>query len=121
MTAAARRDVVPGSAVRAALAAPPWGAKLLVVTELEAGDDRDWFLLRPQRRYRVRRTDGGWWLVRRRGDVLLRTFSATTLSIADTDKAIAVAWYSAAYPDQFFARAARRDRNAVTESRRSAR
>ena len=83
------------------------------VTEIEAGDDRAWFACHLQRRFRARPGAGGWWLVRRRGAVLLRTFSSTALALADRDKAIAPAWFAAAYPDEFFERAKRKGRKAL--------
>jgi hypothetical protein len=45
------------------------------VTAADALDDRSWFAGHPDRRFRARADDGGAWFVRRRGEVLLRTFA----------------------------------------------
>ena len=70
------------------------------VTDIESGDDRAWFATHPNRRYRVRQAETGWWLVRRRsGGVLLRSWAATLLpGLPDTDNALCEAWCAAAYP-----------------------
>jgi hypothetical protein len=66
-----------------------------------AADDRDWFSTRPHRRYRVRRAVSGFWIVRKRpGGVFLRAWAVTLpKGLPDADKALRVAWFSAAWPD----------------------
>jgi hypothetical protein len=69
----------------------------------EVLDDGPWFANHPSRLFRARVGDGGIWLIRRRPqggapDVYLRTFSQTSPPVGDSDGALAVAWYTAAYP-----------------------
>jgi hypothetical protein len=68
------------------------------VTEEAALDDRSWFAGRPDRRFRARVDDGGVWFVRRRGEVLLRTFAPRLHRVPEDDRQIAPAWFTAAYP-----------------------
>jgi hypothetical protein len=72
----------------------------LDVTEQEATADRRWFSENPQRRYRIRWTDGFEWLVRRRGTVLLRTIAVGGLprGVPDADNALRPVWFGAALP-----------------------
>jgi hypothetical protein len=66
-----------------------------------AADDRDWFATRPQRRYRARRAERGFWIVRKRaGGVFLRTWAATLpKGMPDTDAALREAWFLAVWPE----------------------
>jgi hypothetical protein len=77
-----------------------------------AGADRAWFAAHPDRRFRARRGDGGWWLVRRFCGAAIRTHTDKFLSIADSDTEIAVAWYTTAYPE-LFAKALKKGRKAT--------
>jgi hypothetical protein len=77
-------------------------AAALRVTDADARNDRAWFSGHPDRLFRARASDGGIWLIRRRPqggapDVYLRTFSPTS-PVGDSDGALAVAWWTAAYP-----------------------
>jgi hypothetical protein len=70
------------------------------VTLAEAQEDWAWFR-GTRRRYRLRRTADGCWLIRRRaGGVLLRV-RAPTLPIAlpDNDEALRPFWFAAAWPE----------------------
>ena len=73
------------------------------MTELEAGDDRNWFAAHPSRRFRARWdvAHAGWWLIRKRGDALFRTFTRAAIIVPDRDKAIAPWWFAAAWPELF--------------------
>jgi hypothetical protein len=56
-----------------------------------AMDDRLSFADHPYRRYRLRRTNGDWWVIRRRaGGVLLRALITTAIprGLPDTDNAL---------------------------------
>ena len=69
----------------------------------EVLDDGPWFTNHPGRLFRARASDGGIWLIRRRPqgagpDVYLRTLSRTSPPTDASDGALAVAWYTAAYP-----------------------
>jgi hypothetical protein len=86
------------------------------VTEIEAGNDRAWFTDHPNRRFRARAGTGGAWLIRRRGDVFLRSFAQAPLP-ANTDIAAAFAWFSAAYPWWPVEQVQRRARKAVRKVR----
>ena len=68
------------------------------VTDLDAIDDAAWFGSHPERSYRLRKGVEGWWIISRRaGGELLRTWTAT-IAGPDTDRALAAAWTSAAFP-----------------------
>ena len=59
----------------------------------EALADADWFSEHPDRRYRTRpAADGGIWLVRRRGRVLLRTRTGTGTREPTSEAEIEAAW-----------------------------
>jgi hypothetical protein len=83
------------------------------VTEIDAGADREWFITHPGRRFRARPDADGWWLIRRMGEVFLRTFSRNLVSVADRDKDMAALWYAAAYPEVLFDKSLRKGRKAV--------
>jgi hypothetical protein len=73
------------------------------VANTDALDDHSWFQAHPERLFRARAGDGGIWLIRRRPqgagpDVYLRTLSRTSPPTDASDGALAVAWYTAAYP-----------------------
>jgi hypothetical protein len=82
------------------------------VSSIEAIDDACWFDRHPGRRFRARRSTGGLWLVRRRGDAFLRTFTTEVTAVADTDAAVAAMWFSAASPEEAFRNAQRNARRA---------
>jgi hypothetical protein len=75
-------------------------------TEADALSDRTWFANHPDARFRARVGGHGTWLVRRRGNALLRTFTPSAAPRA-SDKEIAPVWYAAAYPDRTIERAQR--------------
>jgi hypothetical protein len=73
--------------------------------ETDAGvpDDGTWFADHPGRLFRARPGDGEVWLIRRRPqganpDVFLRTFNRTSSPAGASDRELAAAWYSSAYP-----------------------
>ena len=71
-----------------------------LVTDSAAGDDRIWFAEHPTRRYRLRQTNGDWWVIRRRASgVLLLARITTTIprGLPDTDKALQAIWVAAAW------------------------
>jgi hypothetical protein len=75
-------------------------AQMPAVTHADAIDDRDWFGSHKGRRYRVRRSAKGWWIVRKRtGGVMLRTWVAELPpgDLPDTDKALRPVWFDAAW------------------------
>jgi hypothetical protein len=90
----------------------PHDAACVAVPEAEALADRIWFTDHPDRRFRARPGVGGVWLIRRRGDVLLRVVAARPLPPGDTDPALAPAWFESADPDLLAAKARRRARKA---------
>jgi hypothetical protein len=69
------------------------------VSEAEAANDRVWFGHNAHRRYRLRQSDGGWFVIRRRiGGVLLRTRAPSVPSyMPDTDKALRHLWVETAW------------------------
>ena len=68
------------------------------VTAAEALDDGAWFDANPKRRYRVRPAQGGVWIVRRRGRVMLRTFAATLPGKPPaSERGIERLWYATAW------------------------
>jgi hypothetical protein len=71
------------------------------VTAADAADDRDWFATHPRRRYRARRAERGFWIVRRRaGGVFLRIWCVTIpKGLPDSDKALRPLWFDTAWPD----------------------
>jgi hypothetical protein len=69
------------------------------VTAADALDDRGWFDANPKRRYRVRPAQGGAWIVRRRGRVMLRTYAATLPAKPPaSERGIEQLWYATAWP-----------------------
>jgi hypothetical protein len=70
------------------------------VTAADVAADRDWFATNPRRRYHARKALGGVWVVRKRsGGVFLRTWAAALpRHIPDTDDALRVQWFVAAWP-----------------------
>jgi len=80
------------------------------VTVAEALDDCAWFDGYPSRRFRACRAVGGYWLIRRRGDLFLWTFTRNVAAVADSDAEIATASYAAAWPELPFTRANRKSR-----------
>jgi hypothetical protein len=70
------------------------------VTDIEAGDDRDWFA-RTKRRYRLRRQGTSGSLIRRRtGQVYLRVWAAKLpAAMPHSDEALRPYWFLAAYPE----------------------
>ena len=70
------------------------------VAEAEALDDQSWFDKHPGRRFRGRRgSDGFFWIIRRRGEVLLRTVMRQPATPPeDVDRELAGAFFRAAYP-----------------------
>jgi hypothetical protein len=86
------------------------------VSDADALDDSSWFDSHPHRRFRARRADGGWWLIRKRGAVLLRTFSPKGGHLSDSDRALAPLWFAAVYPE-LFAKSARKGRQAMAGRR----
>ena len=88
-------------------------APVPAVTVADALDDCAWFDGQPSRRFRARRSPGGaYWLVRKRGDVFLRTFTRNVIAVADTDAEVAAAWFSAVWSAILFAKANRKSRQA---------
>jgi hypothetical protein len=88
-------------------------APLPPVTTAEALGDGAWFDQHPNRRFRARPARDGTWLVRRRGDVLLRAFVNRTPShLHDRDTDLGPAWFEAAYPEHLAEKAQRRARKA---------
>jgi hypothetical protein len=83
------------------------------VTTEDARDDIDWFADHPARWFRARRVADGFWLIRRRSNTMLRTFTRQVLSVADRDKDIAPLWFAAACPDALFANSNRKGRRAA--------
>jgi hypothetical protein len=79
---------------------PPSGPFLPEVTAADVSDNFNWFSARSGRRYRARQGAGGMWIVRRRGDVFLRTWSdAKELrTLPDRDDDLRPAWFFAAWP-----------------------
>jgi hypothetical protein len=71
------------------------------VTDSDATDDRAWFAENPQRRYRLRRTNGDLIAIRRSRGIMLRARIATAIPrrMPDTDRALRVLWVAAAWPD----------------------
>jgi hypothetical protein len=69
--------------------ASPQGLEPKVTPELEAGDDRDWFADHPNRRFRARRGNRSVIIVRKAGDVLLRTVAPADTPIVDDDHNLA--------------------------------
>jgi hypothetical protein len=69
------------------------------LTHADTIDDRDWFSTHRGRRYRLRQSANGWWLVRRRaGGVLLRVWTpAMPPGVPDTDAALRPVWVDAAW------------------------
>jgi hypothetical protein len=88
-------------------------APLPPVMAAEALGDGAWFDRHPNRRFRARPARHGTWLVRRRGDVLLRAFANRTLPhLRDRDADLGPAWFEAAYPELLAERAQRHARKA---------
>jgi hypothetical protein len=88
-------------------------APLPPVTAAEAVGDGAWFDQHPNRRFRARAARDGTWLVRRRGDILLRAFVNRTLShLHDRDTDLGPAWFEPAYPGLLAEKAQRRARKA---------
>jgi len=78
-------------------AAPLHG--LPAVSDIEAIDDDDWFAANPRRRFRGRRVDGGFAVIRHTtSGVFLRTFAGAGTAIVDHDRDLALLWFSSAYP-----------------------
>lgn len=70
------------------------------VTELDAGDDREWFAEHPGRRFHGRQVRDGWWLIRLSGkDALLRVFMSAHGRAPDADGELAPLWFAAAWPN----------------------
>lgn len=75
------------------------------VTDADAIDDKAWYADHPDRRFRIRASDGGMWVIHQRPqgndpDVYQRTLSRTIVpAYRDRDGEIAPLWYQAAYPD----------------------
>jgi hypothetical protein len=83
-------------------------------------DDSAWFDAHPARRFRARTSrDGRGWIIRRRGDVLLRVMATLPLP-ADADRELAPTWFDAAYPGLLAARARKRARRALRPAKRRA-
>ena len=78
----------------------------------EASDDYAWFDRHHGRRFRARRGTGGLWLIRKRGEAFLRTFTTEVAAVADTDATVAAMWFSAAWPAEAFHNAQRNARRA---------
>ena len=73
-------------------------APLPVVTVADALEDCAWFDGHPSRRFRARHSPGGgYWLVRKRADVFLRTFTRNAEALANTDAEFGPAWFAAAF------------------------
>jgi len=69
------------------------------VTAADALDDGDWFDTNPTRRYRMRPAQGGAWIVRRRGRVMLRAYTATLPAKPPaSERSIEQLWYATAWP-----------------------
>ena len=70
------------------------------VTGAEAQDDFGWFK-GTRRRYRLRRSGAGGWLIRRRAGRVYLRFWVPSLpgEIADNDEVIRPFWFTAAWPD----------------------
>ena len=82
------------------------------ITPAEAIDDVRWFDAYPGCKFRARRAPSGFWLIRKRGDVFLRTFTRNFTPVAETDPEIATLRFAAAWPELFFAKANRKSRQA---------
>jgi hypothetical protein len=79
----------------------------------EAIDDFRWFDAHPNRRFRARGSTAGVWIIRRRGDVFLRTLARSLPpSAKDSDAALGPAWFEAAYPGLLAEKAQRHARKA---------
>lgn len=77
-----------------------------LITSGEAIDDSTWFDEHPYRRFRARPDPAGLSLVRRRGDVFLRTFTHQPLHfVSEADAALASVWFETAYPELLAAKA----------------
>jgi hypothetical protein len=84
------------------------------VTAADALDDFAWFDRLANRKFRVRRTANLVWIIRRRGQVFLRTVTHhLPVATVDTDAATAPLWFAAAYPDISLQKAQRRARTAI--------
>jgi len=84
------------------------------VAEAEALDDQSRFDEYPGRRFRSRRgSEGFFWIICKRGHVLLRTGMRQPAPSEDVDSDLAVAFFRAAYPDAPIAQVQRRARKAL--------
>jgi hypothetical protein len=68
------------------------------VSDIEASDDAEWFEANPRRLFRARRGTGGYTIIRRAPDVILRTVAPPGSAIVDADIDLAILWFSCAYP-----------------------
>jgi hypothetical protein len=83
-----------------------------IVSNADAIADGIWFDQHPARRYRIRQSDRGTWIIRRRGSVLLRAFTPQPLQLRNSEAEIGPAWFAAAYPESLADRARRQARKA---------
>jgi len=81
------------------MTADPLATALLAVSDIEAIGDADWFAEHPSRRFRARRGHRSVFIVRKAGDVLLRTIAPADTPVVDDDHNLAFAWFGACYPD----------------------
>ena len=71
------------------------------VVDADVRDDTAWFGANPQRCYRARPgRSGAWWIVRRHGRVVLRTFAAALPNQPPgSERGLEELWYATAWPD----------------------
>jgi hypothetical protein len=120
-----RQGAALGPQAKPLPAAPSCGllsaSEMPPVREADARRDRAWFAEHEERSFRSRpAADGGVWIVRRAGGVLLRTVvvSAPSPPPHDGDRELGPLWFATAWPELSAEEARRRGRRAARQGRR---